>query len=906
MAEDGSSATPPPQFDALYRIALIELQRGRLVEAVESFGRALAVDPGRAAAHLDLGIALGRLGRSEQALASFERALALDPDHADAWNNRGAVLIALGRHAEALASFDRSLALRPDSTATLSNRGVALAGLRRYGEALACYERVLALSPDLADAWRNRGNALVGLGRNAEALASYERALEIQPDHGQGLFERGNVLNALGRPEQALASFERALALEPGLVEALINRGNALSDLGRYAEALASCERALALRPDYVDALCNRGNALNNLKRYAEALASYERALEFKPDSALVHFNRGNTLNALERPEQALASYERALEIEPRYFEALINRGNALIELRRFEEALASYERALEVDPGSAAAHYDRGNALRALRRNAEALASYDRALALKPDYAEAFNNRAVALSELQRHAEAVADCDRAIVLMPDNAEVHYNRGNALHALNRHAEALASFDRAIELRPDYAEAVNNRGNALCGLGRHRDAVTSYERALEIRPNAAVYHSNKIFSLDFLPGHGFAEQRAVREDYERMHARDLLQPAPPRRERGGKRLPLTLGYVSADFRAHSAATAFGAVLRRHDRSKFKLVLYSSVQVEDPMTHEFRRIAHEWVEAAAMSDAELAERIRQDAIDILIDLSGHSAGNRLLAFARKPAPLQVSAWGHATGTGLATMDYLFADPVLVPAAVRHLFAEKIYDLPCFLPYEPPSYLPALASSPAARNGYVTFGCLNRFRKVSERALALWARILLAVPRSKLLLKDHALVGAESRDWALATIAAHGIGAERVELRGGTTHKEHLAAYNDVDLALDPFPYGGGITTFEAVTMGVPVVSMLGDNVPARTCGAIMAALGFADFAAEDEDGYFDVAVAKASDPAALAKFRRESRKRIAASPAGNPDLYVRAVERAYLDMWQSLDLEKPVKG
>jgi len=337
----------------------------------------------------------------------------------------------------------------------------------------------------------------------------------------------------------------------------------------------------------------------------------------------------------------------------------------------------------------------------------------------------------------------------------------------------------------------------------------------------------------------------------------------------------------VGYVSADFRHHSAASCFGPVLRRHDHSRFQINLYSGVRVEDDWTQEFRSLADVWRNAAELSDEALARQIQTDGVDILIDLSAHSEGNRLLAFARKPAPVQITAWGHGGGTGLPMIDYQLTDPVFIPPEVRHPFAETCFDLPCCLTFEAPECADAVRPLPAIAAGFVTFGSLNRFSKVSPEVFERWMRILEAMPDSRLLLKDPMLAA---------------IDPARLELRGSTSRQQHLATCHGIDLALDTFPQNGGIATWEALWMGVPVVALLGGSPAGRLSGAILGAVGLGEWAAEDPDAYLELAVRKASDLDALACLRAELRSRILASPAGNPEHYTHAVEEAYRTLWK----------
>jgi predicted O-linked N-acetylglucosamine transferase (SPINDLY family) len=436
----------------------------------------------------------------------------------------------------------------------------------------------------------------------------------------------------------------------------------------------------------------------------------------------------------------------------------------------------------------------------------------------------------------------------------------------------------------------------NRGTALHRLGRHRDAIASYDWALAIQPGHAKARSNKIFVLDYLPDVDFIAHQRARHDYFLVQAKGFPALVPPMVGNRDPNRPLVLGYVSADFKRHSAASCFGPVLRRHDRQAFKLICYSGTAVEDDWTTGFRDLADVWRPTSGLSDETMAALIRADGVDILIDLSGHSEGNRLLTFARKPAPIQITAWGHGGGTGLPMVDYQFTDPVSTPPETRTWFAEASYDLPCCITFEAPAYAPEVMDLPAHTLGRVTFGSLNRFTKAGPAVLAQWARILKEVPQSRLLLKDGVFDDPTVQARVRATFAGFGLAPERILFRGFTSHRDHLAAYNEVDIVLDTYPQNGGTTTWEALWMGAGVITMLGNKPPSRLSGAILHALDLDAWIAENEADYLERAVRLAIDLEALARFRQGIRARMMASPAGNPELYTRAVEEAYRTMWR----------
>ena len=482
-----------------------------------------------------------------------------------------------------------------------------------------------------------------------------------------------------------------------------------------------------------------------------------------------------------------------------------------------------------------------------------------------------------------------------ALQMNPRSAMAHLNLGIALSRLQRFEEAIAHYQYSLMLKPDHADAYLNRAIALHRLGRHEEAIANYDKCLAIQPDHVLAHSNKIFVLDYLPRFGFEDHQRERKAFCEAQAGPFLHLPHSYANPRGRDRRLVLGYVSADFRRHSAASCFGPVLRRHDREAFKVICYSGVTDEDDWTEAFRAGADAWRRTSGVSDDELAEQIRADGVDILIDLSGHSEGNKLLVFARKPAPVQVTAWGGGGGTGLPMIDYHFTDPVHVPVWARPLFAEQAYDLPCNITFEAAEDAPAVTELPARRQGFVTFGSLNRSMKITPAGLEVWARILKEVPRSKLLMKDGLLEDPQQQARLRSWFGEHGVVPERLLLRGQTSHREHLAAYHEVDIALDPFPHNGGISTWEALWMGVPVVTMLGNKPTSRVSGSILHALELDEWIAENEEGYLRLALKQAGDLEALERFRQGIRTRIETSPAGNPELYTRAVEAAYRRMW-----------
>jgi predicted O-linked N-acetylglucosamine transferase (SPINDLY family) len=682
---------------------------------------------------------------------------------------------------------------------------------------------------------------------------------------------------------------------------AVIDRRRAIGDAvafhqaGRLAEAERAYRAIVAVEPHHFDALHLLGVVLMQQGDNDEAAALIARALKRNPRSFDALYNLGIALNTLGRHKEAVGACCRAVGLNPKHVMAHNNLGVALHGTDRFEDAAASYRCALAFAPDCAEAHYNLANALLALKRHEEAIASYRRALAIKPDYAEAYNNLGAALHELHRYDEAIGCLRQALVLRPDFADALNTLGRTLLILDRCDEASRYFRKALTIQPS-VETYGGLGYTLLRTGRGLEAVAAYRHALDMNPARAEVHSDLIYALDFIPDAGFEEQQAERRNWYEKHGKRF---AGEIRRHVNDRDPdrkLRIGYVSADFNHHSPALAFGPVLRNHDRSQFDLFLYSGVKIENDDTQSFREMATGWRDTNALSDEALATQIRHNRIDILIDLAGQSYGNRLLAFARKPAPVQVTAWGYATGTGVSTIDYFLADSVSVPESARPLFAETIYDLPCIIGYAVPDYAPDVKPPPCTLGRPTTFGCLNRLNKIADGVVALWSRLLHELPTSRLLLKDGQLSDSGECRRMRNAFATHGIDAGQLILLPRTTHAEHLAAFAEVDIALDPFPTTGGISTLEALSMGVPVVTLLGNSIPSRVGGAIVSAAGLGQWVAETGDEYIALAKRHAADPASLAELRQHLRPSLKASPLGDPVKYSRAVEDAYRSMWR----------
>ncbi|MBV8030802.1 MAG: tetratricopeptide repeat protein [Betaproteobacteria bacterium] len=533
-----------------------------------------------------------------------------------------------------------------------------------------------------------------------------------------------------------------------------------------------------------------------------------------------------------------------------------------------------------------------------ALERGDYASAASLLAAAIEAGEKTAANYRGLGLAFIksEQPVKAIQALEQALSLNAEDLGAQHNLGLALMKAGRYAEALPRLRRSVEAMPTYWEAHWAVGTTLVALGLVREGIVGLRRAVELAPERHDIHAVLLFSLELSPDATLEEQQAERRRWYERHAASPATPSRPLLNRKSPERRVRVGYVSADFRAHSAAMIFGPVIRYHDRNAFEIFCYSGIESNDVLAESLRAAADRWRPTAKMSDEDLEALIRDDEVDILVDLSGHTKGHRLAIFARRAAPIQVTAWGFATGTGIPAMDYFFSDPVAVPREVRHLFAETVVDLPCCFCYEPPGDAPEVSPLPSLEGQPFTFGCINRIQKISDPAIALWARILREMPGSRLLLKSHSLSNEAVRAETLRRFAGAGMSEDRLLLLSHTDIYHHMQALHQVDLGLDPFPANGGITTAETLWMGVPVVTVLGKTTHGRLSGALLHALGMPDWIATNEDEYVRIALEFAEDREHLDRLRRGMREELMRTPVFNVREYTRLVEANYRLWWQ----------
>ncbi len=683
-------------------------------------------------------------------------------------------------------------------------------------------------------------------GRLAEAERLYQSILKSHPDHPEVNHNLGMLAVQLGKPTAGLPYFKAALDANPGESQCWLSYIDALIQASQFdtARQILSEGQQKGLNGQVIEALAGRLESPSGNEPSPQEI-----------NAVMARLNDGRLMEAANLAQAMTVRY-------PLHGVGWKLLGMVLKRIGRSMDALALLQKAAALSPNDANAHYLLGNTFCEFSRLSEAEACYQRAIQVKPDFAEAY-------------------C---------------NLGNTLRALGRPGEAENCCRNALKIKPDYAEAHNNLGCALNNIGQLDNAVASFRRALLLKPELVDTHINLIATLDLASNANMSELHGERKNWDETYAAPLWQnpahandPIPTRR--------LRVGYVSADFKAHSALKVFGGMLTQYDHSQFDVFAYSNLKGKgDRLTDLIKQNVTAWRNILGLSDEAVAKMIREDCIDILVDLSGYTEGNRLLVFARKPAPIQITAWGYATGTGMRAMDVFFADPVMVPPQDKQYFSEEVRYLPSVVGFFSFDSYPDVNKLPALSDGIITFGSLNRLVKVSAEAYRVWAEVLLAVPRSRLILKTGELDDAAARERAVEHFTKAGVDADRIIMQGGTSWHEHMQAYNQIDIALDPFPHGGGVTALEGLMMGVPVITLRWPTTVGRLSASIMTTMGLTDWIAESTEEYVELAIKKVADLQSLAVLRQQLRGIFTSSIIGDQVAYARAVEQEYRKLWQ----------
>ncbi len=632
-----------------------------------------------------------------------------------------------------------------------------------------------------------------------------------------------------------------------------------LHQAGRLPEAEALYRQILRQAPGHPHTLHLLGMLCHQQGDQRQAYELLNQALAGAPRNARIHAALGLICQALGQGDEAEQYYEKSLALDPGDLETRLRLANLLYLSQRYQGAANHYQQILAREPRHAIAANNLGKLHQSLGNMMLALDYYRRALEVAPDFADA----------------------------------HFNRGTALRAQGDLAAARDAFATVLRLQPDDAAACSNLATILKDQGKVEEAAAWYRRAIEKDPRLRVPHSNLLFTLSYHLLGSAQERLEAHRQWDDRHG-GPFKARTFTHSRSGHPAKLRIGYVSPDLKRHAVSTFLEPILAAHDHEAFEIFCYAEVDRPDEVSERLRACTDGWRYTTGRSALEVARQIHDDGIHILVDLAGHTSGNRLDVFAYKPAPVQLSYLGYCATTGLAAMDYWISDEVLIPADSPELAVEEIVRLPrCWLCYRAPS-APAVSIQRSAGEA-VIFGSFNHLSKLSDAVLACWSRILEQLPDASLLLKTQQLADSSIREQILARFAAQGVAKERLRLEAASS--DYLEIYNEVDIALDPFPRTGGATSADALWMGVPVITLAGQFVIERQGASMLTALALPELIADSEAQYIAKAVQLARDPQRRQTLHQSLRPRMQASPLCDGPGLASALEDCYRRFWQN---------
>ena len=722
--------------------------------------------------------------------------------------------------------------------------------------------------------------------------------------------------------DQAEDLLRSILLLRPDEVEVVYMMSMAQANLGNLELANDYLTRAIALDENHEDSIYSKGRILLALGRHKEAMGYHNRALLSQPNNIWAYLNRANSLSALGDYELALKDCDRLLELDPKLPAGLSIRANVLKSLQRYEESLRDYDEAIALDPEYAEAWSNRGVVLNDLKQYEKALISFDTAISLRADYAEALSNRSVALNQLRRHTDSLASISQAVAIQPRFPEAWNNLGVTFHYLKRYSEAITSYDRAITLRADYAEAWANRGFSLIEAGLYEAAIESYTRAIELNPyidfalDFLIYSKMTICDWSALDVKLQALEEGIRsggkvsmpfpllglfddpclhkvatQNYvkSKLGVSSALGPIPKLQ----KRQKIRVAYFSMDFREHPVARLLAELIESHNRKKFEVLGFSfGENTQDLMRQRLERSFDGFFDVQNLDEIEIAKLSRKLNVDIAIDLGGHTKNSRPKIFSYRAAPIQINYLGYPGTMGMSEMDYLVADPVLVPEAYRQNYSEKLIVLPnCYQANDTKRRISEAEFTyeelGLSKTG-VVFCCFSSNWKILPDVFDSWMRILIAVENSVLwLFEDNSIAASNLRKRAVL----RGVDADRIVFARRMENERHLARYRYVDLFLDTYPYNAHTTASDALWIGAPVLTLKGRSFAAGVAASLLKSVGLEDLVTSSAEEYEARAVSLGSNPPALSALKERLVLRKQSAPLFNMALLSKDLESAY---------------
>ncbi|MBF0224939.1 MAG: tetratricopeptide repeat protein [Desulfobacterales bacterium] len=724
----------------------------------------------------------------------------------------------------------------------------------------------------------------------AENIASI--LLNVYPNHSDSLHLMGVIAYQRQQFEKAETYIKKSIDAYQKNTFSHYNLGLVYEKIEKFDDAALCYKTAIELMPDYIDAIKRLINLYKKLEKKEDLLFWQKKLLEQNRENALINHEIGETLFDLGDFKEAINYYQACSKINPKNANALNNIGNCYYILEKFEEALNYYKISLELLPDNPVCNNNIGNALQKLGRFDEAVFHYKKALKLNPEYSEAYNNIGNIFQNKGKLNQALYYYQKALDLKSDNPEVLSNMGVAFLEQGKLQKAFSYFQSSVKIKPDFVKAYNNMGNTLKDEGKIDESIYFYKIALKIKPDYFEAHSNLLFAMQHMDKAKNTDIFMESQNWNKKYADTVPKYKHTKLEEF--HTPIKIGYISPDFKQHSVSFFFLPILLGHNKNEFEIYCYSDTKKNDHVTEKIKSLCHHFKIILGMSDDSVSNIIYQDKIDILVDIAGHTANNRLLVFARKPSPIQVTWLGYPDTTGLTSIDYRLTDNICDPVGDSDQFhSERLIRLEDgFLCYMPIDDAPDVSMPPFMNNNFITFGSFNNLPKITQTTISVWSSILNRLPNSILILKSRQFEDELIKNRYLNFFSNYGIDPKRIFLMPRSKNiKEHLAYYNKIDIGLDTFPYNGTTTTFEALWMGVPVITLKGNRHAARVGASILSRINLCELISKTQEEYIDKAVNLATNKKKLVDLKKSIRSIIRNSPLYKQESFAKKIENTY---------------
>lgn len=883
-----------PKNSVLYNInGACHQGLGNLDSAVKNFKKAIEINSDNSKAYYNLAGTFFELGKLDESIKSYELSLSIDPNYAEAHNNLGNVFRQLGQFDDAYNCYKKASELDQSYAEAFYSASLVLQSLGRYENMIEYLEKLLVLKPNFFEGYNNLGIAFKEIGLYSKAISAYLKALEIKSDYFEALNNLGNAYKNNNELEKAIESYQKALLISPDYPTLHNNLGNALKEFGEVEMAIQCFKKAIEINPEFPDSHNNLGDAHREKNQFDEAVESYEKAISLDPNYFEAFNNLGTAFKDLGKLDNAVISYKKAIEINPVFSDSYNNLGNVLKKLGKLEEAYKCYEKGLNLNPYDVDMHNNLGNLLSRLERVDEAVKSYQSALKIDSQHAETYKNLGIIFLKMDRVDESLKYVEKALSLNPDYAEGHSMRGRILSEFNNLDESLLSFNRAHQINPNLYFTLSNilqTKMRLCDWSNLQELLDVLQSRVNNNEKNTIIPFDLLSLIDNPRLQRMASENYIKEEFPRNYSLPNTNPFP-------KHEKIRIGYFSSDFRIHPVATLTAELYETHDRSQFEIHAFSfGPDTADEMNLRIKAGVDHFHDIRETSERDAVILARSLEIDIAIDLGGFTGDSRTGIFAMRVAPIQMSYIGYLGTMGSDYYDYLIADQVMIPEKYQKYYSEKIIYLPNFQVNDSKEKTPnkffTRKDLQLPEEGFI-FCCLNNTYKINPSVFDSWAKILKNVESSILLVyADHE----SSKANLITEINNRGVDSNRLFFAESIPREEYLARFRIPDLFLDTRPYNAGTTASDALRMGLPVLTLLGESYPSRMAGSILTAANLPELITTSVEEYESMAIDLGLNSKKLKIIKNKLEESLTESPLYDIELFTRSIEFSFKEIYK----------